>query len=155
WRRHYRGAYSDAFLDGDVAENRRSVWEERLSAAGHYATVLAEDEAGGLIGFVHVVFDEDERWGSLVDNLHVAGGRKRSGVGTALMVRAAMAVTGQAATDAMYLWVLEQNTAAQRFYQALGGADVERGLASPPPGATHPGGLPGKLRIAWPDAAAL
>jgi hypothetical protein len=23
-------------------------------------------------GFVHVVFDEDDRWGSLIDNLHVA-----------------------------------------------------------------------------------
>lgn len=30
WRRHYRGAYSDAFLDGDVVSDRLAVWAERL-----------------------------------------------------------------------------------------------------------------------------
>src|SRR6478752_4827506 len=42
WRRHYRGAYSDAFLDGDVLKDRRSVWEARLCAPGPYATIMAE-----------------------------------------------------------------------------------------------------------------
>jgi hypothetical protein len=35
----------------------------------------------GLLGFVHVVFDDDARWGSLVDNLHVTDARRRSGLG--------------------------------------------------------------------------
>jgi hypothetical protein len=26
WRRHYRGAYADSFLDSDVVADRRSVW---------------------------------------------------------------------------------------------------------------------------------
>src|SRR6266545_1171398 len=30
WRRHYRGAYSDAFLDGDVVADRLAVWTARL-----------------------------------------------------------------------------------------------------------------------------
>jgi len=30
WRLNYRGAYSDAFLDGAVDDNRRAVWTERL-----------------------------------------------------------------------------------------------------------------------------
>ena len=30
WRRHYRGAYSDAFLDGDVIADRLAVWADRL-----------------------------------------------------------------------------------------------------------------------------
>lgn len=154
WRRHYRGAYSDAFLDGDVVENRRAVWRERLSAPGDYRTIMAEDDRG-LIGFVHVVFDKDERWGSLVDNLHVISDRKRSGIGTELMVHAAKAVIDQAATTAMYLWVLEQNTSAQQFYRALGGAKVESGFAVPPDGAAIPHVAPGKFRIAWPDATAL
>lgn len=33
WRRHYRGAYSDAFLDGDVAADRLAAWTERLHGA--------------------------------------------------------------------------------------------------------------------------
>lgn len=152
WRRHYRGAYSDAFLDGDVLKDRRSVWEARLAAPGDYATIMAEDEAGALLGFVHVVFDDDDRWGSLVDNLHVTSDRKRSGIGTELMVRAATAVIARARSSAMYLWVLEQNTAAQQFYQALGGAKVEKTSSAPPPAAVRPGAAPQKFRISWPDA---
>jgi GNAT superfamily N-acetyltransferase len=155
WRRHYRGAYSDAFLDGHVLKDRRSVWEARLAAPGDYATIMAEDEAGALIGFVHVVFDDHDRWGSLVDNLHVTSDRKRSGIGTQLMVRAATAVTELARTGAMYLWVLEQNTAAQQFYLALGGTKVEKTSAEPPPAAARPGARPQKFRISWPDAAII
>lgn len=29
WRRHYRGAYSDAFLDGDVISDRLAVWADQ------------------------------------------------------------------------------------------------------------------------------
>ncbi|MEU4563183.1 hypothetical protein AB0F72_32800 [Actinoplanes sp. NPDC023936] len=31
WRRHYRGAYSDSFLDGDVIADRHAVWSARLA----------------------------------------------------------------------------------------------------------------------------
>lgn len=105
---------------------------------------------------MHVIFDDDERWGSLVDNLHVAPDRQRSGIGRALMSRAAEAVTERANGRSMYLWVLEQNIAAQRFYQAVGGRCVEK-AAVPPPGGV-PGrlnGTPHGLRYVWPDAAAV
>lgn len=153
WRRHYRGAYADAFLDGDVVANRRAVWSSRLAAPAAAATVLAEDDAG-LLGFVHVVFDADDVWGSLVDNLHVTNARRRTGVGGALLVRAAEAAGERAGGRAVYLWVLEQNKAAQQFYRAFGGSCVE---AAPVP---SPGGVPGRLngspkalRMAWSDAS--
>jgi len=155
WRLHYRGAYSDLFLDGDVVADRRSVWSSRLSAPAHSMTVLAEDDAGPA-GFVHVVFDDDDRWGSLVDNLHVAHDRQRTGIGAALLARTARAVAERAAAPSVYLWVLEQNTGAQDFYRALGGACVEK-TAVPPPGGVRDrlNGSPLKLRFAWPDASAL
>src|SRR5688572_14136585 len=58
WRRHYRGAFSDAFLDGDIAADRRSVWSARLAGPAGSATILAE-LADRLVGFVHVIFDDD------------------------------------------------------------------------------------------------
>jgi hypothetical protein len=58
WRRHYRGAYADSFLDGDVVADRRSVWSARLAASTNSETVLAEHD-GRLVGFIHVVFDDD------------------------------------------------------------------------------------------------
>lgn len=138
WRRHYRGAYADSFLDGDVVADRRAVWSARLAAPGHCATLVAED-AAGLAGFVHVVLDDDERWGSLVDNLHLVHDRRRSGIGRALMGRAAGIVAERATGASMYLWVLTQNTAAQRFYQALGGKCAEMARVEPS------GGVPGRL----------
>lgn len=162
WRRHYRGAYSDAFLDGDVAADRYAVWSARFAATEDRAglttgrttgrvTLLAED-GDGLAGFVHVVFDDDERWGSLVDNLHVAHRRRRTGIGRALLTRAAREVAAHGARPAMYLWVLQQNTAAQEFYRALGATPAGSALVGAPGGV--PGrlaGAPRKLRMTWPE----
>lgn len=157
WRRHYRGAYADAYLDGDVVADRLAVWGGgRLTAARERATVVADGEDGGLLGFVHVVFDEDERWGSLIDNLHVSNASRRTGVGAALMARAAAAVGERAAGRSVYLWVLEQNTAAQGFYRALGATHVETVPVGPPGGVPERlNGSPRKLRLAWKDVADL
>ena len=159
WRRHYRGAYSDAFLDGDVVTDRQAVWGARLSAPGAAtttATVLAEDGDGRLAGFVHVVLDDDERWGSLVDNLHVAHTHRRAGLGTALMARAAEAIAARARRPAMYLWVLEQNTSAQEFYRAIGGARAGSATVGAPGGdPTRLNGAPVKLRMSWPDVTGV
>jgi len=162
WRRHYRGAYSDAYLDGDVTADRRSVWSARLATPANSLTLLAEDDAAaaeddpGLAGFVHVIFDDHERWGSRIDNLHVRHDVQRTGLGAALLIRAAAAVAERGASRALYLWVLEQNIAAQRFYAALGGHPVETAPVQPPGGvAAHLTGSPNGLRIAWPDAASI
>jgi GNAT superfamily N-acetyltransferase len=158
WRRNYRGAFSDAFLDGDVLGDRISVWTERLGrrppdggggGLPDAVTVVAED-GGAVIGFAHTVFDHDPTWGALLDNLHVTHDRKRSGVGRVLMSRSAAAVVEREPSTGLYLWVLAQNTAAQAFYRALGGRCVERGRASPPGG-----GSPARFRFAWPDPAVL
>ena len=148
WRRHYRGAYADSFLDGDVVTDRLSVWSARLAAPANSATIVAEDDAG-VAGFVHVIFDDDDRWGSLIDNLHVTSDRRRTGMGSALLARAGEAVVERATTASIYLWVLEQNTAAQQFYQAFGGAYVEKVPLDGPPERIN--GSPNKIRIAWPD----
>lgn len=155
WRRFYRGAYADSFLDGDVVADRQAVWSARLADPAGSRTLIAEDDTGP-VGFAHVIFDADERWGSLVDNLHVTHARRRGGIGTTLLKRAAAAAAECATNPSLYLWVLEQNLEAQRFYGALGGTQVE--TADVP----APGGVPGRLngspkalRISWPDAALL
>ena len=53
WRRHYRGAYLDTYLDGDVVADRQEVWRRRLAEPStNQLTVIArrDDE---LIGFAH------------------------------------------------------------------------------------------------------
>jgi GNAT superfamily N-acetyltransferase len=155
WRRHYRGAFADSFLDGDLVAERTSVWSKRLVDPDGTATILAEQD-GEFVGFVHVMFDLDPVWGSLVDNLHVFHSRRRGGIGRQLLGRAAQAVVDQAGGDTMYLWVLEQNLAAQQFYLAVGAECVEVAPVAPPGGdPAHLNGTPNGLRMAWPDAAQL
>ena len=152
WRRHYRGAYADSFLDGDVDGVLLAVWTERLAERVERMTVLAED-AAGLAGFVHVVFDADERWGSLLDNLHVAYDRKRTGIGATLLTRAAEGVAEYAGGRQMYLWVLAQNTAAQAFYRSLGGTVAEESTVPGPPERLN--GTPACFRVVWPDVTSV
>ncbi len=107
-------------------------------------------------GFVHVVFDRVPEWGSLVDNLHVVHHQHRSGVGTHLLALAAQAVIDRASTPALFLWVLEQNIAAQHFYLASGATRGERLPSSPPGGdRSRLHGTPHKFRMVWPDATVL
>jgi ribosomal protein S18 acetylase RimI-like enzyme len=150
WRRHYRGSYSDAFLDGDLYGERLAVWTERFSQVGdgHY-TVVADD-GGTIVGFSHTIFDEDPVWGALLDNLHVVFGLKRSGVGTTLMAKTAEAVIARRPKSGLFLWVLEKNTAAQAFYQARGGQCV----GSKETDSRGDGPIIG-LRYAWPDPSVL
>ena len=62
----------------------------------------------------------------------------------------------RATGNAMYLWVLQQNTAAQRFYRASGATCVETATVSPPSGdPSRLNGTPLKLRMAWSDASRL
>jgi GNAT superfamily N-acetyltransferase len=154
WRSHYRGAYSDSFLDGDVVTDRATVWAERLQTADSSShTVLAEDD-GGIVGFAHVVFDADPTWGALLDNLHVAQRHKREGVGSELLARIGQAVTAR--QTPLYLWVLEQNLQAQAFYEARGAVRIERARVSEPGGvAGRLIGTPGMLRYAWSDPRVL
>lgn len=155
WRRHYRGALADSFLDGDVAAERRAVWSERLAAPAGSATILAEHD-GRLVGFIHVIFDHDKVWGSFVDNLHVVADLHGGGVGTRLLGHAARAVGEHATGNALYLWVLRQNVAAQRFYEARGGTCVET-APTPPPGGdpARLAGTPDAWRMTWPAVASL
>ena len=155
WRRHYRGAYSDSFLDGDIATERRSVWSARLAASTNSRTVLGEHD-GRLVGFIHVVFDDHAQWGSLVDNLHVVHDQHRTGIGTQLLGSAARAVGERANGNGMYLWVLQQNTVAQQFYRAHGATCVETATVPPPGGYPERlNGAPRCLRMAWPDVTRM
>lgn len=156
WRRHYRGAYSDAFLDGDVDADRAAVWTDRLGVApDRWETVVAEQE-GVVVGFVHTILDEDPTWGALLDNLHVSRDHQRRGIGARLLRLSAETVAAHAPGSGLFLWVLEQNRPAQAFYQALGGSCVQRAEVPPPGGVPERlNGRPACLRYAWPKPGDL
>jgi ribosomal protein S18 acetylase RimI-like enzyme len=156
WQRHYRGAYADTFLDDDVAEDRFALWTSRLDQPRADTCALVAEANDVVVGFAYTIWDEDPRCGALLENLHVAYTRKGRGIGTQLMAETARAHLERSSVGGLYLWVLEQNTAAQAFYEARGGTCTERGLAPPPGG--EPGrlaGEPRRLRYVWRDPSEL
>jgi GNAT superfamily N-acetyltransferase len=156
WRRHYRGAYSAAYLDGDLDVDRLTVWSTRLeqSSDDHF-TVVAEADAT-LVGFAHATRDAGSTWGAFVENVHVAHPWQGRGVGTALLSKTAHTVLERWPGRGLYLWVLEQNSRAQAFYRARSGILGDREFAAAPGGdARNLDGAPRKIRVTWADPAAL
>jgi len=156
WRRHYRGAYSDCYLDGDLDSERLAVWTERIKKDDSERFTLLAEHRDRPVGFIHVELDADPTWGALVDNLHVAHSVQGNGIGTLLLGRAARVVIERRPDAGIYLWVLEPNEAAQTFYVSRGGTLGYPELASPP--RDDPRNLNGavrKIRVAWPDPASL
>ena len=152
WRRHYRGAYSDEFLDGDVFADRLAVWTDRLArpvSRAKDSTIVAECD-GVLVGFVHTILDDDPTWGALLDNLHVRYDVKGLGIGTRLMAETAQVVMERTPASGLCLWVLEQNKAAQAFYEARRGTCAGREVSETPGGRTVVG-----LRYVWRDPSVL
>ena len=84
WRRHYRGAYLDTYLDGDIITERQEVWRGRLREPRTGQLTVIARRGDGLVGFAHTILD-DRQWGSLLENLHVTSELKRSGIGSRLL----------------------------------------------------------------------
>ena len=71
-------------------------------------------------------FDDDPTWGALVDNLHVADGHRRRGIGSRLLALTADAVLARPEPTGLYLWGPRTEPRRRRFYEACGGKCVER-----------------------------
>jgi len=122
WQTAYRGILRDDFLEGPLRENRRALWHGRLSELNRADQfVLVDEHEGEIRGFACGFLDADPEWGCLLDNLHVVPELKGQGLGRQLMKEVAGRVLHSTSTGRLHLWAYEQNLAARRFYEQLGG----------------------------------
>jgi GNAT superfamily N-acetyltransferase len=127
WQTAYRGILSDDFLQGQLPENRRVLWHTRLAESERADQFVLVDEQGGAIrGFACAFLEADPKWGCLLDNLHVVPDLKGKGLGRQLMNAVAEQVWRSNPCGRLHLWVYEQNLAARRFYERLGGVNTLR-----------------------------
>ncbi|MEX0958496.1 MAG: GNAT family N-acetyltransferase [Burkholderiales bacterium] len=150
WRTAYRGALSDAYLDGPIESERAELWRARLTQPAANQFVVIAESRGQAVGFACAYGGEDPQWGTFLDNLHVLPEFKRQGIGAQLMREVAAWSARTWPGQGIYLWVLASNLPAQRFYARIGGENAGSDLWTPPDGSALP-----KVRIAWHSAEAL
>jgi GNAT superfamily N-acetyltransferase len=125
WRQTYRGILSDKFLKDDVERQRLEIWHNRLSSPATNQEVIIAVQDNIIVGFFCIYLDDDSTFGTLLDNLHVSADYQKSGVGKLLMKNCAKLILEKGSSHTMYLWVFEVNQNARRFYERLGGNNVE------------------------------
>lgn len=150
WQQNYKGIWSDVFLNGPVVENRRQVWQRRLSqpSVNQYIVIAESDEQ--LCGFGCAYLNEDPVWGTLLDNLHVRKDLKVQGIGSVLMQAVARWAYQKSPKSGLYLWVLAENRSAQKFYDRVGGTQAELASVANPDGS-----FSDCYRYVWPDVTKL
>ncbi|HTF19419.1 MAG TPA: GNAT family N-acetyltransferase [Chryseolinea sp.] len=121
WMIAYRGLLSDEYLDNDLAGERFAYWSEKVTtlATGEFI-LLALDDENKIAGFIAVMDQPQNGYRALVDNLHVRPDLKGRGIGRALMQGAARRLLDSGRSN-YYLWVLNGNEPACRFYESIGG----------------------------------
>ena len=151
WRRTYRGLFSDDFLDHQADDDRLKTWNQRLGNNPANQLVYVAEDAGEIKGFACAYGNDHARWGSLIDNLHVASACKRQGVGSALMAHVFAWLAEHFPDYAVYLWVMQHNLPAIQFYEKLGETSAELFDKPNPVG----GGSAPNYRYVWPEAKTL
>jgi GNAT superfamily N-acetyltransferase len=166
WRSAYRGILSDEYLDSRAHSDRAALWQSRFSerASKPFFVILAEI-GSQLAGFACVFPNEDQVYGAFVDNLHVTPQLTRQGIGRRLLNAVGLRLiadqshakqphTDQAHSShghaGIYLWAIEQNLNARRFYSRVGAVEVGSEAFAMPDGRTVR-----EVRCCWPNPARL
>ncbi len=158
WRAAYRGILTDKFLDNDVHRERLALWQERFAVAATNARethqskmfVLLAQQDSKPAGFASVFVEDDPTYGSLLDNLHVSPEITRKGTGRQLLSECARRLITGGSRAGLYLWVIDKNRNAQKFYEKAGAAYAGSHAHDMPDGSPVIA-----LRCYWPNPATL
>jgi L-amino acid N-acyltransferase YncA len=123
WRTTYAGIFSDEYLRSLSYAKREELWCTLLGETGQ-VTVVAEvsDE---ILGFVNGGPNrgEESDFSAELYAIYLLAAHQRRGTG-ARLVHALSRALGEVGHRTMIVWVLRDNLAACRFYEALGGVEV-------------------------------
>lgn len=120
WKTAYRGLISDKYLDELREDHWVAAFENWLSQKILKAKIIYDDN-GVLVGCIAYGFsrrDETAGWGEIV-SLYVLPEFFGKGFGGALMKEAITDLKHMGCPKA-YLWVLDGNERASRFYKKVG-----------------------------------
>ncbi len=154
WQSAYKGILPDAYLYDEIHRERPAAWHRLLAGEeGEALVILAEDGAepgrnGELVGLIAIRLGMNDGFDAYLDNLHVHPDYRGGGLGRRLIAAAVEALIARG-QKSIYLWVFDQNPAARRLYERLGGQIGEGGFDD------FAGAAAAHTRIFWPDMAVL
>lgn len=119
WREAYRGILPAAHLASLDVGRRQEVWSKLCGAADSRVFVVSTGPA--IAGFCHLSDSRDENADGVAEitSIYLDPGTWRRGLGRRLMSAAVDCATRKG-KRAITLWVIEENLAARRFYEAIG-----------------------------------
>jgi len=117
-------------------------------------TVVAEDDTR-LVGFVHVLFDDDDRWGSRIDNLHITQDRRRTGIGTTLLTFLPKPLPNERQASPRICTHSSRTPPLSSSTEPSAAPAPKRNGVAPGGVPARLNGSPNKLRFTWPDASLL
>ncbi len=133
WQVAYAHVVSEEQMAAKLPERRIPFWQERI-ADPKDLVLIAEDEAGKPLGFVHGgdMLEHDIRVGGLtgydceIYSLHCRLDRQGRGLGRMLMGETAYSFRERGRT-ALMLWAYRDNP-YRRFYEKIGGTLIAEGF---------------------------
>ena len=136
WRETYPGLLPDPMLARLSVAKEAIRWQRMLDRPRAWGGAISfvADQQGSIVGYgscgeQRSSLLRDHGFTGEINELYVLSSAQRQGAGSGLMVAMAGALL-ERGHRAVSLWVLEQNRAARRFYERLGGALIARKNAS-------------------------
>lgn len=115
WKSAYRGIIPDEYLDGIPS----GQWANGLNASGRYSILLFDNDILlGTSSYCKARMDDMEGYGEIV-SIYLLPEAMHKGYGKKLMLAVISALKNMG-YQKVYLWVLEKNINARRFYERFG-----------------------------------
>lgn len=129
WGETYRGLLPDKMIEEMNVSDRTVQWQRALERRADVRVILAEDEAGALVGFASGGPARGTDLGAAreIYAIYVLRRAQRQGVGRALLRSLASHLALQfmpspdVGPSGIGLWVLRDNAPARAFYERMGG----------------------------------
>lgn len=121
WSQFYDGILGRDFLDNEVLDERKAIWQTRLINPPFNQHVLLIEEGGLLCGFICAFGNHDFEKGTIIDALHIDNAYRGKGLGVKLLNELAQWIAHYFPDNGVYLEVMKGNQQAIDFYQYLGG----------------------------------
>lgn len=125
WQQNNKGILDDNFLENLVQQDRLTVWTERFQNPSKNQHIITAKDNQQLCGFTCLYGGKDPKYGSHLDNLHIAKEWHGKGIGKRLMQLAGQWAQQHYPNQGLYLFVFMANTPAIGFYERIGGERVD------------------------------